>query len=158
MKAIKNNRAMSMVEIMIGVVLLALIIIPSMNVISSQTQTVTATRDHSQAAFVAQKIQEIMRSYRFNLIEADQYSSDTSRQKKTFEWKLKNADELKKHVINNIEYLIDPDLTSIDPVKLSNSDPSNPPMAYLVRFLITYRSKDGRDHRLNISTAISQRE
>lgn len=158
MKITRQNQAMSMVEIMIGVILLALIIIPSMNVISSQTQTVTATRDHSQAAFVAQKIQEILRSYRFNLIESDQYSSDTAKQKKTFEWKLKNADELRKHVINNIEYLIDPGLTSVDPVVLANSDPSNPPMAYLVKFSITYKSKDGRNHRLNVSTAISQRE
>lgn len=153
-----NQSGMSMVEIMIGVILLALIIIPSLNVISSQTQTVTATRDHSQAAFVAQKLQEAMRSYRFNLLDADQYNSDPVMQKKTFEWKLKNADELKKHVINGIEYIVDPALTSVDPVKMKNSDPTTPPSAYLVRFSITYKSKDGRNHRLNISTAISQRE
>jgi len=83
------RNGMSMIEIMIGVILLALIVVPSLNVIISQTKTVTATRDHSQAAFVAQKIQETCRSYRFDMIEADQYASKPAEQKKTFEWRLK---------------------------------------------------------------------
>ncbi len=149
---------MSMVEIMIGVVLLALIIIPSLNVISSQTQTVTATRDHSQAAFVAQKIQEILRSYNFRLIEADQYSAEPEKQKKTFEWKIKNDDELRKHKINGIDYLIDPAQTRVDPVINSLEGTDQQPTAYLVAFVINYKAKDGRQHRLNISTAISMRE
>lgn len=147
-----------MVEIMIGVILLALIIIPSLNVIVSQTQTVTATRDHSQAAFVAQKLQEICRSYSFDLIDADQYTLDPVKQKKTFEWKLKNDDELKKQVINGIEYNVDPDRTRIDPVpnKLATSDAA--PSIFLFKFSITYTGKDKRGHRLDVSTAIAQRE
>jgi len=158
MKQLLNKQGLSMVEVMIGAILLALIVIPSLNVISTQTQTVTATRDHSQAAFVAQKLQEIMRSYRFNMLDADQYDADHTRRNRTFEWKLKNSDELKRHVINGIEYLIDPAQTSVEPVKLKNTDPASPPTAYLVRFSITYKSKDSRNHLLNVSTAISQRE
>ncbi|MBR4329616.1 MAG: hypothetical protein IKP71_07160, partial [Candidatus Riflebacteria bacterium] len=64
-----NKKAVSMVEIMIGVLLLALILIPSLNVIIGQTQTVTATRDHAQAAFIAEKVIEIARSYPFDMLE-----------------------------------------------------------------------------------------
>lgn len=154
----KSTSAMSMVEIMIGVILLALMIVPSLNAILSQTKTVTSTRDHSQAAFVVQKLQEVLRSYNFRMIEADQYSSDPVKQKKTFEWKLKNSDELKKHVINGIEYLIDPDEVKIDKVKNTLEGPDQVAAAYLVRFAINYTSKDGRPHTIKISTAISLRD
>ncbi len=154
----RNKSAMSMVEIMIGVVLLALIIIPSLNVISTQTKTVTSTRDHSQAAFVAATIRETLRSYRFAMIESDQYSSDTTTQRKTFEWKLKNSDELRKHTINNIQYLVDPDSVKIDPVLKTSGSTGQKPAAYLVQYSINYRSKDNRNHRLDISTAIAQRD
>lgn len=147
-----------MIEIMIGVILLALIIVPSLNVIVSQTQTVTATRDHSQAAFVAQKLQEICRSYSFDLIEADQYAADQVKQKKTFEWKLKNDNELKKQLINGIEYIVDPDKTRIDPVPNQFATGNPAPTLYLFKFSITYLGKDKRNHRLDISTAIAQRE
>lgn len=154
----KHTRAMSMVEIMIGVVLLALIIVPSLQVIVGQTKTVTATRDHSSAAFVAQKIQELCRSFRFEMIEADQYNADAAKQKKTFEWLLKNDDEYRKHVINGIEYYIEPDETRIDPLKGLHDDADTPPVALAFHFAISYKGKDQRDHRLEISTAIARRE
>ena len=133
----QNNRSgMSMVEIMIGVILLALIIVPSLNVIVSQTQTVTATRDHSQAAFVAQKLQEICRSYSFDMIEADQYAADAVKQKKTFEWKLKNDDAMKKQTINGIDYIIDPDKTRIDPIPSMLSTINPAPTIYLFKFSV----------------------
>ncbi|MDD3145933.1 MAG: hypothetical protein PHD82_01415 [Candidatus Riflebacteria bacterium] len=149
---------MSMIEIMIGVILLALIVVPSLNVIVSQTRTVTATRDHSQAAFVAQKVQEICRSYSFDMIEADQYSSDAATQQKTFEWKLKNSDELRKHVINGIEYTIDPASTMIDAVPDQFATGNPAPTVYLLKFSVVYTGKDKRSHRLDISTAVAQRE
>ena len=61
----RNNyrKAVSLVEVMIGVFLLALILVPSLNVVISQTQTVTSTRDHSQAAFLADKILETAKAF-----------------------------------------------------------------------------------------------
>ena len=76
-----KKHGVSMVEIMIGVFLLALILIPSLNVVISQTQTVTKTRDHSQAAFLAQKIFETAHSFSFRLLDADQYNNDAEKQK-----------------------------------------------------------------------------
>ncbi len=148
---------MSMVEIMIGVVLLALIVVPSLNVIISQTQTVTATRDHSSAAFVAQKIQEVCRSFKFDMLDADQYT-DEARKKKTFEWKIKNDDEYRKQTVNGIDYLIVPEETAIDPVLTDAAGPGSIPNVYLLKFTVAYEGKDKRNHRLKISTAISQRE
>ena len=154
----KHAAAMSMVEIMIGVLLLTLIVVPSLHVIVGQTKTVTATRDHSSAAFVAQKVQEICRSFQFDMIEADQYSSDAAKQKKTFEWKLKNDDEYRQHVVNDITYLIEPSDTRIDPIKGKHDGANTPPVALAFHFTITYTSKDQRSHRLEISTAITRRE
>lgn len=144
-----------MVEVMIGVILLALIIVPSLNVIMSQTQNVTSTRDHSQAAFLAQRIEEICRSYSFKLVEADQYSSDPKMQKKTFEWKLKNSNKLNKYESNGITYHVTN--VSIDPA-VNSFSPSDPPVMYLVHFSIEYLGQDKRNHRLDIDTAISKRE
>lgn len=146
---------MSMVEVMIGVVLLALIMVPSLNVIMSQTHSVTATRDHSQATFLAQRTQEICRSYTFDLIEADQYSSELQKQKKTFEWKLKNTDELSKYESNGIKYNITD--VKVDPV-INTLSPNDPTTMLLFHFKIEYLGKDSRNHRLEINTAISKRE
>jgi Tfp pilus assembly protein PilE len=153
----KFKYGMSMVEIMIGVILLALIVIPSFNVITSKTKAVTSTRDHAQASFVAQKIQETARSYKFDLLEADQYISDTAKQKKTFEWKIKNEDELKKHSLNGIDYLIED--VAIDPV-FNSKDPTSQdrPIIQLFKFTVKYIGKDQKEHILTVNTALSKRE
>ncbi|PKL48506.1 MAG: hypothetical protein CVV42_09470 [Candidatus Riflebacteria bacterium HGW-Riflebacteria-2] len=154
----KSTAAMSMIEIMIGVILLALIIVPSLQVIVGQTRTVTATRDHSSAAFIAQKVQELCRSFQFDMIEADQYNSNPNMQKQTFEWKLKNDDEYRKHIVNDIVYNIDPEETSIEPIKGKHDGANTKLVALAFHFTINYKSKDQRDHQLKISTAITRRE
>lgn len=152
-----NKTGMSMIEVIIGIVLLSLIVVPSLRVINTKTKTVAATRDHSQAAFVAQKVQEIARAFKFSLLEADQYSSNSQLQEKTFEWKIKNQDDLRKHTINGIDYLIED--VFLDPVLNSEiTDPNQIPLLYLLQFTIKYKGKDTRDHVLSINTAISQRD
>ncbi len=151
-----NRSAMSLIEIMIGVILLALIVVPSLRVLIGQTKTVTATRDHSSAAFVAQKVQELCRSFKFDMIEADQYSADTDKQKKTFEWKLQKDDDYKKHVVNGIVYNIVN--SRIDPIKGVHDEPNTMPIAVAFRFAIEYTGKDQREHCLEISTVITRRE
>lgn len=146
-----------MVEIMIGVILLALIIVPSLNVIVSQTRTVTATRDHAQAAMLAQKIQEICRSYKFNLISAAPYTNDISMQQRTFEWRLKNLDEMNKYLINGVEYRVDPASIKIAAAENAN-ETEQIPILYMLSFSIDYTGKDNRSHRLDIATAIAKRE
>lgn len=153
----KKKSGMSMVEIMIGVILLALIIVPSLNVIVSQTRTVTATRDHAQAAMLAQKIQEICRSYKFNLISAAPYTNDISMQQRTFEWRLKNLDEMNKYLINGVEYRVDPASIKIAAAENAN-ETEQIPILYMLSFSIDYTGKDNRSHRLDIATAIAKRE
>lgn len=153
----RNNSGMSMVEIMIGVILLALIIVPSLNVIISQTRTVTATRDHAQAAMLAQKIQEICRSYKFDLISAAPHAGDIAMQQRTFEWRLKNLDEMNKYVINGIEYRVDPASVKITAAENAN-ETEQIAILYLFSFSIDYTGNDNRDHRLDIATAVAKRE
>ena len=150
-----SKTGLSMIEVMIGVILLALIIVPSLNVIMSQTQTVAGTREHTQAALLAQKIQEIARSYRFDLISMQQYNDDPDKQQKTFEWRVNNTDELKKHVINNIEYTIEN--LNIEPAE-NMYESEQIPVLYMISFDINYTGSNGKEHRLNIATAISKRE
>ena len=148
---------MSMVEIMIGVLLLALIIIPSLNVISTKTQAVTSTRDHSQAAFVGQKIQEMARAYKFDMLEAEQYDSEVDKQKRTFEWQLKNKEEIKTQTVNGIKYQIKD--VDISPVANKNDpDSINHPLLQLFKFTVKYEGKDRKQHLLNFNTAIFKKD
>lgn len=153
----RTSKGMSMVEIMIGVMLLCLILVPSLNVMIGQTQTVTATRDHSQAAFLAQKIQEMAKACTFTMLDADKYNDEPDTQKKTFEWKLKNDEEYKTYVMNGITYNIDPEYTSIDPLAAIGAEESTVPSLYAFKFSITYVGKDNRNHHLNVSTILAQR-
>ena len=148
-----------MIEIMIGVLLLALILIPSLNVIIGQAQTVTSTRDHAQAAFLAEKILEIARSYPFDMLEEERHNNDndSSKKEKTFEYRLKNKEEYNTHVVNGITYKIDPKGVFIDPITTKNADKDSIPNICAVKFTIQYTGKDGRDHHLDIHTILAQR-
>ncbi|MBQ2594581.1 MAG: hypothetical protein II567_15040 [Candidatus Riflebacteria bacterium] len=154
-----NKKAVSMIEIMIGVLLLALILIPSLNVIIGQAQTVTSTRDHAQAAFLAEKILETARSYPFDMLEEERHAndSDSSKKEKTFEYRLKNKEEYNTHVVNGITYKIDPKGVFIDPITTKNADKDSIPNICAVKFTIQYTGKDGRDHHLDIHTILAQR-
>ena len=155
---IAKNKGVSLIEILIGVFLLALILIPSLNVVISQTQTVTSTRDHSQAAFLATKIIEIAKSFDFKMLDSDRYESSSSDYKKTFEYKLLNDPEYNKHNMNNIIYNIstDKEFTSIDAISIKGADSDATPTIYAFKFRIEYKGKDGRDHHLDIHTILSQ--
>lgn len=152
-----NKQGVSMVEIMIGVLLLALILLPSLNVMISQTQTVTKTRDHSQAAFLAQKIFEIAHSSGFNMLDAERYPNDPEKQKKTLEYKLKNDTNYNTYKMNGITYTLDKDYTSIDPIKTTEASNDTLPVLYALKYRIVYTGKDNREHHLDIQTLLSQR-
>ena len=146
---------MSLVEILIGVVILALVLIPSLSVILSETKAVTGTRDHTQAAFVAQSILETARNYKFAYLEADRYAGKPDVQKTTFEWALKNDPAMKERLINNIKYEVKD--AQVEPVK-NTLAPGEPPILVLVKFAVEYSGSDRRNHRLDISTALAQEE
>jgi hypothetical protein len=74
--------------------------------------------------------------------------------KKTFEWKLKNDDNFKKHDINGITYEIKD--VKIEPI-INSEALTDPAIANLIFFAIEYVGKDKKVHRLEISTALSKR-
>jgi len=152
-----NKKAVSMIEIMIGVLLLALILIPSLNVIIGQAQTVTSTRDHAHAAFLAEKIIEIARSYPFDMLEEDRHKDDSAKKEKTFEYRLKNKEEYNKYEVNGITYNIDPKSVFVDQIKTKNAADDAIPSIYAIKYTIQYVGKDGRDHHLDIHTILAQR-
>ena len=154
-----NKKAVSMVEVMIGVLLLALILIPSLNVIVGQTQTVTSTRDHAQAAFIADKILETARSYPFNMLAEESQEKDNDKKKKTFEYRLRNEKEYNTFESNGITYEIDtdPKNTSIDFINIKNASKDAIPNICAFKFLLKYVGKDGKNHQLFIQTILSQR-
>ena len=156
---ITNNKGVSLIEILIGVILLTLILIPSLNVVISQTQTVTTTRDHSQAAFLASKIIEIAKSFDFKMLDSDRYDSNSPEYKKTFEYKLLNEPKYNTHEMNNIVYKIstDKEYTSIDSISFKGASSDALPSAYALKFRILYKGKDGRDHHLDMHTILSLR-
>ena len=153
-----KKNGMSMIEVMIGVLLLALIILPSLNVITSQTKTVNSTRDHAQVAFIAQSLIEQCRSYQFDLIDADHHT-DANKKKITFESKLLGNDgndsSLSKIVMNGIEYNVNKEKTKISYLDNENKD-LNP--IILFKLVIDYKGQDGKVHEFDVSTAIYKRE
>ncbi len=149
----KAPSGVSLVEILIGIILLVLVLIPSLTVILSETKAVTGTRDHTMAAFVAQNLIETARNYKFAYLDADQYSGQPDIQQTTFEYALTH--QLKEKTINGIKYEVKD--ARIDPVK-NTLAPDEPPILVLFKFAIEYTGTDGRNHRLDLSTAIAQEE
>jgi len=55
----------SLTELMIGVFIMAIVLFPTLTAIMGESKTVTGTREHSQAAFLGQRIIETARTYNF---------------------------------------------------------------------------------------------
>ncbi len=149
---------MSMVEIMIGVIILALVLIPSLNVIISETKIVNATRDHTQASFFAQKILESAHACNFDLLDANQYKDDPATQKTTFEYALQNNEDFRTETINGIKYEVvkkDDDLVKYAADK---NDPDVRPNMVFLSFTVKYIGQDKNPHTLDIHTAINRRQ
>jgi len=153
---------MSMVEVMIGLLLLALLLVPSLNAINNQFKMVNATREHIQAAFVAQKVIEMFRAHSFRLIS--EAKADESEKSETFEHKLKNDDFYKKHVLNNVVYEVVTDSVKILPVWTSEAaenegkNSAKKPNAYVFQFEIKYEDSRNKIHTLPVTTALTRRE
>lgn len=150
----KEQAGLSLIEVMIGVIILALAIIPSLNVIFSETKTVVATRDHSQAAFLAQQIMEKARAYSFKFLDEDDTTLTADEKKKTLEYVMKNDNAENSFNINGINYLIEDFKVTRVPTK---TDATFMPIA-LVSYKIKYQGKDKRPHEIAIDTAISKQE
>lgn len=150
-----GSHGMSLVEVMIGAMILALAVVPSMTVIFRETRTVTATRDHLSAALWGQKLLEITRNYRFDLLDADAdgIAGVSGMPEKTLEWALKQDPTLNRETINNIEYTVVN--VKVDPVRNVQA-PTRQPIMMLVSFGVAYTGADGRPHVLDVATAIFQ--
>lgn len=149
------KQGVSMIEVLIGVIILALILIPSLNAIISQTRTVTATRDHTQAVFVAQRVLETARTYRFEQLDKERTGITPAEANLTLEHLMQTDATKNRSMINGIEYkIVD---FKVEGVK-NKVDPSAVPTLVLVSFGVDYLGKDNRGHRLDITTALTQQE
>ena len=145
--------AMSMVEVMVGIVLLSLIVIPSLQVIVGETRTVTSTRDNVMASTVAQQIMEKARTFQFSLQAEDDYSkpSDLPMRKRTYEWQLKNLPSENQIKINNVLFKIKE--VRIDPIG-NKHDPNSQKILNLFSFAVEYSPGGGEVHSLDVETAL----
>ncbi|MBF0502516.1 MAG: prepilin-type N-terminal cleavage/methylation domain-containing protein [Candidatus Riflebacteria bacterium] len=150
-----NRTGMSLIEVMIGVIILALVLIPSLNVIVSETRTVTATRDHLSAVFVGQRVLETARTFRYDFLDADRYTAGSAEQKRTLEWQMINDPAKNKMTVNGIDFKVSD--FKIEPVKNKN-DPSAAPIMVLMSYTIDYIGKDSHNHRLDVTTALARQE
>lgn len=148
------SRGLSMVEIMIGVIILALAVIPSLNVIFSETKTVVATRDYSQAAFIGQQIMEKARSYSFRFLDQDDTTLSTDEKNRTLEYRMQNEAAENTIPINGVTYTIEEFKVTPVPKK---GDANFKPIV-LVSYKIRFKGKDNKNHELEINTAISKQE
>ena len=154
-------RGMSIIEVLIGVIILALILIPAMSVISHGTQTVSATREHLEAVYMAQRVIEIGRTFDFQHLAKAQHTA-AAEQKLTFEYDAgfdDNTDPLdrvkQKEQINGVIYEIKD--FKIEQLSDRNTTTNKVPMM-VYSFAIEYLSRDKKPHRLDASSAIVRKE
>lgn len=147
-----------MVEIMVGVIILALVLIPSLWVLISNAQSITSTRDHVMAGFIAQRILETIRTCPFDMLDQDQTFSVTGNEKKTLEYDMNHDDATPDRIplsekINNITYFLKEG--KVEYGKSAADTTQKLHVAY-ISFKIEYQGLDGKSHRLDIQTAVTK--
>ena len=130
-------QGVTLTEIVLGVMIMAIVIFPSLTVIMSETKAITGTREHTQAAFVAERVMEAARTYNFDNLP----DFGSSYQAKTFSF-------------NNIAYIIQnlvfEDITTNDtPAKV---------IARKLSFSVQYKTREGRESNLEVATIIARHD
>lgn len=133
-----RSRGFSLVEVAVGVLIMAIVIFPSLNVIMNETKAVSGTREHSQAAFVAHRVIETARTYNFDRLQQE-FQANYAGQ--TFK-------------INDIDFTIGD--FALEEVK--SSDPANVVLAKKIAFSVTYKTREGKEHKLEIATLVSRHD
>ena len=121
---------------MVGLVIMAVVLFPTLSAIMSETKTVTGTREHSQAAFLGQRIIETARTYNFEKLS----EFVTEYQNKIFKF-------------NQVEYKVE-NLVLAD---VKTKDPPDKIAAKMVTFSLKYTSQR-HDMSLDLRTVIGRHE
>lgn len=126
-----------MTEVMLGILIMAVVIFPSLTVIMNETKAITGTREHTQAAFIAQRVLEAARTYKFDNLE----QFGTEHQAKTF-------------TVNKIDYLVQNLLLE----EITTTDPPDKIAARKLSFSVQYKTREGRESKLDIATIIARHD
>jgi len=151
----KSRPGMSLIEIAIGVIILALVLIPAMNVISVGSKSVISTRDHTQAVFVAQRLMEKARTYPFKFLDEDHAGLTSEEKQKTLEYEVKNKESENHFLINGIHFYVKNFNIKEVENKLNNQAAKS---LALISFDIEFKAQDGKNHALEFHSAIAQQE
>lgn len=127
----------TLTEVMVGVLIMAIIIFPSLGVIMNETKVITGTREHTQAAFLAERIIEVARSYNFEKL--DQFGSEY--QAKDFE-------------MNKVTYRVETCVFT----DVKTTDPADNIVAKKLSLVVTYSLKSGKEQKLDVSTIIARHD
>jgi len=137
-----SRAAFSLTEIMVGVAIMAIVIFPVLHVILSETKVVTGTREHSQAAFLGQRILETARTYNFAKLDAfvTEYSG-------------------KEFNVNETKYKVEGmDLVNIQTTDPTPVDDKDKIAAKRLKFSIKYTTRDNNHLSLDLATIIARHE
>lgn len=126
----------SLTEIMVGVFIMAIVLFPTLLGISRESSTVTGTREHSEAAYLGQRIIETARTYNFERLS--EFASEY--QAKSFK-------------VNGVEYKVDSLLLS----DVKAKDPDGKVAAKKLTFSLKYSSQK-HDLSLDLVTVIARHE
>ncbi len=133
----RGSGGITLMEIMVGVFIMAIILFPSLMVIMNESKAITGTRDHSQAAFIGHTLIETARAYTFENLEA----FPTEFQNRTY-------------TFNGIEYSI----KDLALAKITPSGDSSQTSAFRMNFSVRYTSREGRNMSLDLATVIGRHE
>ncbi len=148
----------SMVEIAVGVIILALVMIPAFNVISGGAKTVVSTKDQNQAVFIAQQVMERARSFPFDSLAFDHDGLSNEAKLRTFEHEMKNNPEFNSFNINGINYrVVNLDIKEIGSKFSKNKEGKK--SSALISFEVEYEGKNRQKrHSLEFHSVLAKQE
>lgn len=130
-----RRRGASLVEICVGALILAIVVIPSLLVISGELRTVIGTREHQHAAEVARQVIESARTCHFE--QLDRFVAEQANRVVT---------------IDQIDYHLDG--LRLDAVQ--STDPPGRTVAHRLVFSVRFRGREGRTLQLDVATLIGR--
>jgi len=159
---------MSIVETLVGIIILALVLIPGLNVLISGTKSIRATRDHVLAAYFAHRALETVRSYPFDSLVRQQWPDGSIEAEMTLQSDMEGkkggttgfslTEKLKAYEqINWVIYEV------VNPkIELCSTDgPARKPSEALfakISFQVRFTTPDGRIQTLDVATARARGE
>jgi hypothetical protein len=133
----RGHRGWSLAEMTMGILIMMIALVPALRVIMNETAVVSGTREHAQAASIAQRLIETGRSFPFEKL--DRFVRE-------------NQNTVVR--VQDIEYHV----TDVLVENIMTSDPPGKVCARRLSFCVQYQSTEGRRLKLDLATVVARHD